>query len=243
MAPVTPILALSGGELLPFIIGGVFLLVKWLISQAEEKTPPDAGPTNRPAGSTEEERARRFREALGLPPDGEPTSTRRTEGPSPMQERRHEPTTMREPAPTRVPPPPPAPRRSAPLPVPPIVYERRRREVRPAPPLPREVRESPSLDSLPEPTTRAEVITAGQLEVPAYHEFETTSSQVQAIPFERRDGPLTKAELREQQGGAAELRAVLRNPSTLRAALLLREILGPPLGLQSPAVRPTLRVP
>lgn len=223
----TPLLASGGGDLLFFIIAGVFLIVKWLVNKAGEAAPPDAPRSGtRPPAATEEERARRFREALGLPADETPGTTMRP--PSQLGEMRRERPTSMHGAP---PPPPPPARKAAQYPVPPIVYEQRpRRQKQSAPPPP--PRESmPSFDELPTSKTRAEQATAGELKVPDYHELQTRSSEVQAIPFERR--ARTAGEPRGKSSAAAELRALLRRRSSLREAILLREILGPPPGLQS----------
>jgi hypothetical protein len=234
MTPPIPILAASGGDLVPFIVVGVFLLVKWLISKANEASPP-APPTggSRPPPANEEERARRFREALGLPPDGGP-ATMRAPAPSTAEMRRERPTSMHGFPP---PPPPPPQRKAAEFPVPPIIYEQRpRRQKKAVPPPPRPREEFSSLDELPAPKTRAEQITAGELKLPEYHELQTRSSEVQAIPFERRASSGSASH--SKPSAAAELRALLRRRSSLRDAILLREILSPPPGLQSPQRSP-----
>jgi hypothetical protein len=224
-----PLLAASGGELWPFIVGGIFLLIKWLSSKGESAVPPPS--TRRPGGTrpapeSEAERTRRFLEALGLPPDS-PMPGQRTSGPPPIP-RRQEPTTLRQPA---APPPPPV---RAPLPVPPVVYEQPARpKKQPPAPTPVSPKTSPLLESdwVPEMTTKAGSVQAGGLKVPEYHEFHTAASEVQAIPFERR----AAAAGAPKRGAYSsdELRRLLRNRSSIRAAILLREILGPPPGLQS----------
>jgi hypothetical protein len=231
------ILAACGGDLWPFIIGGIFLLVKGLASKGDAAAPPPPSPTRRPAATTEEERARRFREALGLPADGSPAPPQ-GRVPSPGTSGRHQPTSMRQPAP----PPPPLTRRPTNLPVPPIVANPpRKRSPQPMTPPPLH-REEVSLDSLPAPTGRAEDIQAGTLKVPEYHEFHTTSSEVQAIPYEKRIA-LEQAKAERRGNTVDELRALLRHRSTLRSAILLREILGPAPGLQTPGRGPTFPSP
>ena len=100
------------------------------------------------------------------------------------------------------------------------------------PPIPRA--RPRSLDEAPAPT-----LPVGQLHVPELRtsevpEFHTTSSEVSAIPTERT--PVLAVDpyaASQRQGTVDELRRLLRSPSEIRSAILLREILGTPRGLQS----------
>jgi hypothetical protein len=226
---IVPILAAGSTEIWPFIVGGIFLLIKWLASKGEA-TPtqpstrrPTETTTTRPPATSEEERTRRFLEALGLPPD-EGAPGKRAPMPPRVSGRQSMPS-------MRQAPPPPPPRQPSLPPVPPIVYQqpppRRKKQAPPPAPAPAVL----SSDWLPEMHTKAEQVKVAELQVPEYHEFRTTTSEVHAIPFERiaAEAAPTKARLLS----ARDLRAHLRDRSSLRAAILLREILGPPPGLQT----------
>jgi len=190
----------------------VFAFISWLsgkLNPANKKTPPGApqpqpGPRRAPADS-EEERMRRFMEALGIPQDSSP--------------------------------PPPARPKAAIPPVPPIVArppvpawpQPRRPRAAPAPPLPSAPSRRPPVQE-PAPALPVAQIELPALAVPAVAEFETVTSTIAAIPGEK------PALLQPLPAGAtlsAVIRQALATPQQLRSALVLREILGPPLGLQS----------
>ncbi len=142
-----------------------------------------------------------------------------------------------------VPPPPPNPYG---MPSPPIISEPLpRRKPRPQPqPRPVEVpREAPSLDSLPTTSLPVEQIKIPELQVSEYHEFKTASSEVQAIPWDKKLAPAKSGRARPKPADALSLRALLRNPNNIRTAILLREILGPAPGLQSPRSGHTFPTP
>jgi hypothetical protein len=199
------ILAAIEGQLLIILLMVLFSIISWIGNKLNEKKQPPAppaSPTRRPAAESEEERMRRFLEALGMPP---------TEKPSP---------------PT-VAPPPFAPR---PKPVvvkaPPPLPARPRIEPRPAP---QPASAGRSLDELETTSLRVEQITLPELITPAVHEFDTVSSRVsatheKAAPLRESSSPAVSIhEL---------LRAALSSPQQLRSAFVLREILGPPPGLR-----------
>ncbi|HZJ17873.1 MAG TPA: hypothetical protein VFD27_22660 [Chthoniobacteraceae bacterium] len=124
---------------------------------------------------------------------------------------------------------PPPVKRPAPVAPPPLPQQRKRpkREPRPVSP-PR------SLDEAPAPSTRVEELHIPELETRGVAEFHTVSSQISAIPTELSAGAaLDPYAAAQQQTPAESLRRLLRSRNEVRAAILLREVLGPPRGLQS----------
>lgn len=215
------ILAAGDGNWGVLVLMAVFGLISWLSSKFNEsKNPPASGKPSSPAASPkgpitdpEEERMKKFLEALGIP----------TDAPEPRREVRREPVEPQRPQPTR-----------RPLPVPPIVAQPpawpkpQKREVPAPPPLPPSRRRS--LDEAPAPSAPAETITLAALEVPAVAGYETVSSSISAVPHEKRT---VLAPLPEGAPLAELVRRGLSSPEQLRTAFLLSEILGPPRGLQS----------
>ena len=100
------------------------------------------------------------------------------------------------------------------------------------PPLPRA--RPVSLDEAPAPRLPVEQLHIAELHTPEVPEFHTTSSEISAIPTERAAQPVVDP-YAASQGPVPidELRRLLRSKSEIRSAILLREILGPPRGLQS----------
>ncbi len=130
--------------------------------------------------------------------------------------------------PSDEPEPKPAPRLAPPAPV------EVRRTFAPPPLPPR--RELVSLDEADAPTLPVEQITLRELEVPMVKEFTTVSSRVSAIPvgsFQYSKNTEEPAIASRISGATMpELLASLRPGDALRRAFVLREILGPPRGLQ-----------
>jgi hypothetical protein len=148
---------------------------------------------------SEEERMRRFMEALGLPAD-QPSAPRQPVPPRPMP-----PVVVAPPLPAR---PKPVPR---PVPAPPPVVVR-------------------SLDELETTTLSVEQISLPTLITPAVHEFETVTSAVSAI--HGKAAPRREPSSLPPAASIHELlHAALSSPQQLRSAFVLREILGPPVGL------------
>ncbi|MBA3608034.1 MAG: hypothetical protein H0W43_05920 [Chthoniobacterales bacterium] len=191
-----------------FILAALALIFKWLTSKAEnsqaekEKRAAESGepneqapPTLRPAPQSEEERVRRFLEALGMPQGTQP--------PPPVRQRR----VVTPSAPQTPPAQRPKVKRSWAQPLPPLVTMPE--DLRPPPlqtappPLPTMVHVEPPLaeieDSLPPP---APVLPA--LRIPAL----------------------------QKPAPVMSLGAMLRSPASVRRAIVLREVLGPPRGLQ-----------
>ena len=124
---------------------------------------------------------------------------------------------------------PPPVKRPAPAAPPPLPQQRKRQKREPRP-----VSPPRSLDEAPAPSTRVEELHIPELETRGVAEFHTVSSQISAIPTEVSAGaaldPYASA---QQQTPAESLRRLLRSPNEVRAAILLREVLGTPRGLQS----------
>jgi hypothetical protein len=105
-----------------------------------------------------------------------------------------------------------------------------KKERRPvAPPLPPPPR-ARSLDEEPAPHAPAGQIEFAPLYVPTVPDFDTISSKIAAIPTEHAE---TASAVLSGSSFGARIRRDLRSPEQLRSAFVLREILGPPRGLQS----------
>ena len=188
-------------------IAAIGKIKEWMDSQKKTNTPP---PTMRPdrspqpiaqAGS-EEERMRRFLEALGMP-GGNQSPPPLTPVASPLRR----PVEVKKPRPQ-----------------PQVI---RPRAATPVPePLPMESRDPGRLE---EPAASIERISAEWDEMAKgvkLSAMETPQAPVQSqfsLPFASRDAA----------SSAADIRSAMRTPATLRTAILLREILGPPPSLQS----------
>ncbi|MCX6967545.1 MAG: hypothetical protein NTZ46_07155 [Verrucomicrobia bacterium] len=214
------------------VIAGAFALGKWLLQNAgksapEEPRTPSSRPLNPGSGDpsgteSEEERMRRFMEALGLPPNSVPPPVRK---PAPRVEK---------PAFKPLPKPKPNVRQ----PGPPLASEKRpvasstpeqRRDI--APPL----ETGGPLPSIPKAASVEE--SAPSMEVTSIPQitFGEPEQAVAGAAVSDQAKPYSRATLQKQpeSGAQAALREQLREPDSLRKAILLREILGPPKGLQS----------
>jgi hypothetical protein len=83
--------------------------------------------------------------------------------------------------------------------------------------------------------TAVEQIVLPELEVPEVREIATAASRVMAIPDEktmRSRGDAYEIAPRESQLAGHALRDWFRDPSSLRSAILIQEVLGPPRSLQ-----------
>ncbi len=230
MLPIT-LAAFDGGAIFFFIMIAVAGFINWLGEQKKKKAAEDAARRpgtaperpNRPipTGESEEERLRRFLEALGVPGDAPRPAPPRPQQPAPVPV----PRAILRPAPK------PAPRHPAPVvrPVQPRVFQD---EPEPA--------ESRDPGRLEEPASAIESI-AGQF---AAMEKGVQLSALDAIPEARtartaQMAPVQavfdseQAPVRQGAGQAAAVRGMLRTAEDLRKAFILREILGPPPGLQS----------
>lgn len=209
------ILANIEGQVVLVVIMAIFGVINWISSKlnpADKNAPPNplqpsADAASRPANpESEDERMRRFLEALGLPTDERPAPPRPRSGPLPVP-----PIVAPSPFPS-------APRR----PVRPVTAQ-------PSPPPPRA--NPPSLH--PPAVAGAETISLPELDVPSAPEFATISSKISAMPV---DFPMHRAEADRAAGATISetLRAALASPQQLRSAFVLREIFGTPPGLREP---------
>ena len=224
------------GNLIFLLIMAIIGVINWLTNKKSEETPPQntpqrksASPTSsrpqRPANS-EEERMRKFLEALGIPADHAPPPVKPRETPSGPPR----PLPKLEPKPPFV--------AGHPLPLP----RSKPRPVAPVPP-PLPAREEVSQDHRPAPSLPVEQLHIPTLKTPDVPEFVTTASKVSAIPTEKliaqeSDAYSIAPEL-SSRGASEGIRALLATPASLRNAVLLREVLGPPRGLQSTTSLPT----
>lgn len=195
------------------LVIAIFGIIKWVAGRLQsddtnQPAPPSSpGQSRRAPTDSEEERMRRFLEALGIPADASPPQS------SPHVQ------TARPPAP---------PMAAAPIPT--GGPKSRRKRSAPPPPLPSAPREV-SLDELGEPRLPVERIELPELAVATVAEFETVTSRVGAMPAERA---ATGSAIAGLASPLSEIvRRDLASPQQLRSAFVLREILGPPRGLQS----------
>ncbi len=207
MEPIAILLIVGAISLVNFIVGKMKGGGDGQVLDGGGQPGTDRGtPRPRSAAKTESEaeRMRRFMEALGIPQEAAPPP------PQPAPRREVPPSPQR--APRREAPPPrpePAARNPAPEPV------RERRYIANPPALPVAV------------AVAAGVIPATKVEV-GLSEIGNVAAAKQAAEaylIQPATGPESLA-----KGGIHDL---LRNPASVRAALVLREVLGPPRGLQS----------
>ncbi len=194
-------------HLFPFIVFAIVIIARMIANAG--KGPGDGPfPPGRPAprpSETEEERLRRFMEAVGLPPDAK--------APPPVQPRNN--------------PVPPGPLPQVSLPNAPFPPGRLRRA--PA--------QQPAQRGIPPvapPALRKAAPQAGQ---PA-----PVSLAVAAVPMPSPSRPLAskrpapEADAPPAAVPAGALLARLRDPTSIRQAVILREVLGPPKALQEPGI-------
>jgi hypothetical protein len=190
------------------VLAGVALVFRWLTKQAAEQaeknesSEPNERPV-RPPSESEEERVRRFLEALGVPPGTRP--------PPPVKPRSVQPRRVA----TSQPPPPRKVRRSLVQPLPPLVT-------------------TPEAPTAPPPVTTVPVEPRPLVETRP-ETFVSPPSEALVSPVEtvvrQRRRPSTPAQAPPQP--PTSLVALLRTRNSVRQAVILREVLGPPRGLQS----------
>ena len=189
------------------VLAGLALLFKWLTSkgsdEAEKPRPtlPNETPRQTPP-QTEEERVRRFLEALGVPPGTQP--------PPPVRSRTVTPRSVVTPAPRS---PPPKIKRSWAQPLPPVITTP---EDMPLPPL--------TTAPQPEPVFVVETQPAAEVVVPP-----PLPAELSAQPLVPR---LTRKAAPARALPMTSLRPMLRSREKIRQAIILREVLGPPRGLE-----------
>lgn len=206
---------------------------------ARPKPPPGRDASPAPEAGEEEERMRRFMDAVGLPPGSPPPPLvqPRPAAANPLDLPQIQPPSPRQPIP---------PGRLRPAQFPPGSPLVPRSAAQPAP--------VPSPHPAPRPVTRPERALLGEplrgLHAPA-EPAPVVLADPTALPTPEAlisGRHVTPAILRPQQAAAAPAKAPppaasllahslltrLRDPVTLREAVILREILGPPKGLSSP---------
>lgn len=189
------------------VLAGLALVFKWLTSQGSndvekpKPTPPNE-PIQRAPPQSDEERVRRFLEALGVPPG--------TQAPPPVRPRTVTPRPVMTAAPRT---PPPKVKRSWGQPLPPLVT---RPEDMPLPPL--------TTTPPPEPVSVLEVQAVPVAAAPPPLPVEL-SAPPSFAPLARKSQP-TRPLPRTSLG------PILRSRERIRQAIILREVLGPPRGLE-----------
>jgi hypothetical protein len=187
------------GTLIFLVLAGLALIFKWLTSHGsgdsekpESPSPNEQAPPPRQPAQSDEERIRRFLEALGAPPGTRP-------------------------------PPPVRPRRVVTPAAPPAQRPRAKRSwVQPLPPL---VTTPKDLGPPPPTTTPFEPIVA-EVAPPIAVAPPLPVIVPSPPPMPRASAPL-RAMPRQSLG------TLLRKRSSVRQAIILREVLGPPRGLQA----------
>ncbi len=187
------------------VLAGLALIFRWLTKQGSDDAekpppPPPNEPVRRAPPLTEEERVRRFLEALGVPPGTQP--------PPPVRPRSVTPRRVVTPTPPATL---PKVRRSWAQPLPPVVTTPEDMSLPPLttapPPEPVVVLEAQPAPVVPPP-----------LPTPA-------AARPLTAPLARKAGPARALPIKS-------LGAVLRSRESIRQAIMLREILGPPRGLE-----------
>lgn len=256
-------LAASGIELtVALVVAAIFWIFKLVSGLANAggstsmpKPPPmPSQPAQREGGirevqerrmlDSEEERTRKFLEALGLPSD---TLQRKP----PQGTMRTGETSMRQPGGVPSAPPslprgvPPVPTFGGGVPTQPTRaqieqarLERKKRQAQ---------QQQPRIIRLPDPEPESrpydgaiERIHLAELKTSAVPELKTRTSDVSAIPFELAESVAGQVYRKAGSIREAELVALARSPEALRQAILLREILGPPRSLQSDFAAPNM---
>jgi hypothetical protein len=190
------------------VLAGLALIFKWLTSQGsgaaeKPKAPLPNEPIQRAPPESEEERVRRFLEALGVPPG--------TQAPLPVRPRTITPRPVATPAAR---PPPPKVKRSGVYRLPPLVTT------------PEDVSLPPltSAPPAPEPVFMAEAQPAPAPATPPPLPAEL-SAPLPSAPLARKSQPARPLPL-------TSLGPILRSREKIRQAIILREVLGPPRGLE-----------
>ncbi len=228
-------LAAIEGNIIFVIVAAVVGVINWFVEKSKKtsgdsQAPPSSRPQQPPAnagGESEQERLRRFLEALGVPQQPQPPR------PTQQQPARSIPQQATQPGSQ------PMPRRitqdiKGRMPSPPAGVQKPARVARPP--------------KRPVAKEREEFLTAGRLEEAATS-IENISGEFSAInvrvKMDAVEGPDRPAHLGignagttsvlERDGSpiAATLRKLLHNPRDLRATFVAMEVLGTPRGLQN----------
>ncbi len=194
-------------DLLIFLVlAGIALIFRWLSGQGAQDSEKQGSPSpnerpERPPAESEEERVRRFLEALGVPPGSAP--------PPPVHPR---PTTARRVVTPSQPKVPTKVKRSWVQPLPPLVTT------------PKEVTYPPARPPAPAPPPP--IVLAPPPPVVIAAPAPATISPRRATSATPQAAPVSAAT-------RGSLGAILRARGSVRQAIMLREILGPPRGLQA----------
>ncbi len=203
------------------VLVAVMLLIRWLGDRFAEKRADSKVAAHRlkksaaalgARGDSEEERVRRFLEALGIPADSEEAKRATTPPPIRRQQRREPPARPEQPKPKST---------TSGFP---------RRQAPPPPPIPTRAEEPPPLVQTTTeivPAVHVRTLEVKKADLP--ETFQTITSAVTIVPVEAAAVP-TGGGTRPE----GELwREALRSPQALRSAIILQEILGPPRSLQT----------
>lgn len=184
------------------VLAGVALLFRLFSNMAssrqdksEQSQPNEQSAPRQPPAQSDEERVRKFLEALGVPPGEKP--------PPPARRRTVTPIPSPPPVRPRAARPQPKPRRSWTQPLPPLTT---------APPQPVVTGADPSLLVVAPPPLPPTPLTMPVTSLP---------------PITARPAPVRRA-----VAAAGSIGVVLRTRESIRRAIILREVLGPPRGLQ-----------
>jgi hypothetical protein len=216
-----PLAASNGGQYVFLIVFAIVGVVNWWMEKQKQKKnesqsapPPRSAPERMDATGggdpSEQERLRRFLEALGVPQQ-------------PQQPRQAQP------------------QQAAPNPAKGNLPQQARRQVaqqKQAKKTPRQVVRQPK----PVVVEKEEFVAAGRLEEPASSiegiagEFGKMNVRVEmpsmSMPKASANAGTTSVQERSGNPLVASLRHTLTNPTSIRAAFLAAELLGPPKGLQ-----------
>ena len=193
--------------LILLVLAGIALVFRWLSGQGskEDSEKPGSPSPNerpqRPPAESEEERVRRFLEALGVPPGSAP--------PPPVRPRPSAPRRVVTPSQPKAP---PKVKRSWVQPLPPLVTTPKEMTYPPARP--------------PAPAPPPPVVLAPPPPVVIAASAPTAMSPRGAPSARPQAAPVSVATM-------GSLGAILRARGSVRQAIMLREILGPPRGLQA----------
>ncbi len=205
------------------VVVGAIALIKWLLQNAGQNAPdasrPPASGSLRPGSGdpsgteSEEERMRRFMEALGLPQNNVPPPVRKPL-PTPKPEMRHLGRPLGPGTRSLT----PAPAAHRPNIAPPLET---------GGPLPT----LPKIKSVGETAPSMEVTSIPQMTFGEPEQAVQTAGA--AVSGLGQKPSRTGSKVQLPSSAQAALREQLREPDSLRKAILLREILGAPKGLQS----------
>lgn len=225
-------LAAIEGKLVFLVVAAVVGVINWLMEKSKkaseggqaQPSPGPQTPATNPGGESEQERLRRFLEALGVPqPPQQPPPAQRQQPAAPPATRPSQQISQRVAQPLEGRMQSPRPNKKAPA-----------KNVRPPKRIPfREPPEMTRAGRLEEAATSIENISGefGAMNVRVAMEPVT----IPETPAHMATGNAGTTSVQERDGSpiAARLRRLLHNPTDLRATFVAMEVLGTPRGLQS----------